>query len=116
MWCLRFPWPDPYSQSQHEALAPPLRTSLLNVIGAARMRLLPAPATRAGNADIRLRRRSSWDPDGSFLSLSCPRPDRKQRHQATKRALLALLGLASGAWEGGQLQHGRVLAFAQSRE
>src|SRR6266571_2974264 len=28
----------------------------LNAIGAARMRLLPEPATRAGNADIRLRR------------------------------------------------------------
>src|SRR5216684_4686804 len=33
-----------------------------------------------------------------------------------ERALLVLLGLASDAWEGGQLQHGRMLAFAQSRE
>ncbi len=62
------------------------------------------PLGRA-NADIRLRSHGSWNPDGSFLS----------RHQAT-RALLALLGLASGTWEGGQLQHGRVLAFAQPRE
>src|SRR6266496_72035 len=58
---------------------PSLRLSLrrcgrapLNAIGAARMHLLAEPATRAGNADIRLRRHSSWDPDGSFLSLSCP--------------------------------------------
>src|SRR5215471_17667795 len=33
-----------------------------------------------------------------------------------QRAFLVLLGLASSAWEHGQLQHGRVLTFAQSRE
>src|SRR6266581_820851 len=65
----------------------------LNAIGAARMRLLAEPATRAGNADIRLRRHSSWDPDGSFLSLSCPGFDRKQRHQATREPCLL-----SSAW------------------
>src|SRR5262249_19069204 len=104
MWCRQFPWPDPRSQSQHEAAADEPRSEVIGLPPgcacfalSARPRYLtrfrpsdPSDLTRidpysAGTIEaLRVAAGSRWLSSIAVTS----KLDRKQRHQATREPCL----------------------------